>query len=197
MIIKAEDLDSELNYQIKNLPSRDSKVYDDKLINFYIRVYPLIRENQFEIDKMPYVFNIAFYDEEQVIHLVDGTPQRGVVTNQTFDYYFYDVKDLDYDYEISLGPISGGDPDLVISFNPDNQFPNYEFNDYKSNNQFSTDSIILKKEILRKAVNNQTGSLQIYIGVYTKDPLAIYSIVMIKKGDFNPIFLKIGEVLAG
>jgi hypothetical protein len=86
---------------------------------------------------------------------------------------------------------------LVISFNPDNQFPNHEFNDYKSNNQFSTDSIILKKEILRNAVNTETGSLQIYIGVYTRDSLAIYSIVMIKKGDFNPIYLKIGEVLSG
>jgi hypothetical protein len=157
----------------------------------------MLRVNEFDIDKMPYVFNIAFYDEEQMINLVDGTPQRGVVTNQTFDYYFYDVKDLEFDYEISLGPISGGDPDLVISFNPDNQFPNHEFNDFKSNNQFSTDSIILKKEVLQQAINTQTGSLQIYIGVYTRDPLAIYSIVMIKKGNFNPIYLKIGEVLAG
>lgn len=81
VIIKAEDLDSELNYQIKNLPSRDGKVYDDKLINFYVRVYPLIQGNEFEIDQMPYVFNIAYYDEEQMIHLVDGTPLRGVVTN--------------------------------------------------------------------------------------------------------------------
>jgi hypothetical protein len=45
VIIKAEDLDSELNYQIKNLPSRDPKAYDDKLINFFIRVYPLLRDN--------------------------------------------------------------------------------------------------------------------------------------------------------
>lgn len=81
VVIKSEDLDDELNYQIKNLPSRNNSAYDDKLINFYIRVYPLLRVNEFAIDPSPYVFNIAYYDEEQMIHLVDGTPQRGVVTN--------------------------------------------------------------------------------------------------------------------
>jgi hypothetical protein len=66
----------------------------------------------------PYVFNIAFYDEEQMIHLQEGRPQRGVVTNQTFDYFYYDITDTDSDYEISLGPVSGGVPDLVISLDP-------------------------------------------------------------------------------
>jgi hypothetical protein len=65
-------------------------------------------------------------------YLVDSTPQRGVVTNQTFDYYYFDVQDTESDYEISLGPISGGDPDLVLSYDKDNQYPNAEFNDYMS-----------------------------------------------------------------
>jgi hypothetical protein len=36
------------------------------------------------------------------------------------------------------------------------------------------------------------GQLQAYIGVYTPDPLSIYSIVMTKKVEFSPIQLNIG-----
>jgi hypothetical protein len=50
----------------------------------------------------------------------------------------------------------------------------------------------LKKEDLKSKINPETGKLQIYIGVYTRDPMSIYSIVMIKRGEFSPIYLKIG-----
>jgi hypothetical protein len=40
------------------------------------------------------------------------------VTNLTFDYFYFDLKEIDADFEISLGPISGGVPDLVISLDP-------------------------------------------------------------------------------
>ena len=83
-----------------------------------------------------------------MIHLQEGLPQRGVVTNQTFDYYFYDLEDLDADYEISLGPIYGGEPNLVISLDPLNKYPTPNINDYSSKNEFMTDSILLTKEML-------------------------------------------------
>ena len=41
------------------------------------------------------------------------------------------------------------------------------------------------------------GKLQAYIGVYTKAPLAIYSIVMGKKVPFGVIKLKVGQIQAG
>lgn len=41
--IKQQDLDEDLFRQVENsLPSRNSSAYSDKLINFYIRVYPLL-----------------------------------------------------------------------------------------------------------------------------------------------------------
>jgi len=79
--IKEEDLDEVLFRQVENsLPSRNSSAYSDKLINFYMRVYPLLNAYE-QIDTLPYIFSIAYYDEEQMNHLVDSTPQRGVVTN--------------------------------------------------------------------------------------------------------------------
>ena len=78
-----------------------------------------------------------------MVHLQEGRPQRGVVTNQTFDYFYYDIQDLDTDYEISLGPISGGVPDLVISLDPENKYPTISDNDLNSFNSFTTDQVIL------------------------------------------------------
>jgi len=100
-------------------------------------------------DTSPYIFNIAFYDEEKLVHLVDGHPQRGVATNQSFDYFYYEIQDLDADYEITLSPVSGGDPDLVLSLDPKMKFPTLKNNDMKSTNQFTTDSILLRKEMIK------------------------------------------------
>ena len=149
---------------------------------------------------MAYTFNIAFYDDAQLVHLVDGHPQRSVVTYQTFDYFYFDLEDADSDYEISLSPISGGDPDLVLSLDPSNMFPTAEVNDYTSTNEFTTDSISITKDTLRAYLedyNHNEGQLQVYIGVYTEAPLAVYSIIMMKKVDFSPIKLKVGQLQAG
>jgi len=106
-----------------------------ELISFYIRVFPYVIAERLRSEQgpkpkeVPYTFDIAFYDEEQIEQLAAGHPQRGVVSNQTFDYYFFDLKQPDTDYEITLSPISGGDPDLVISFDPINKFPTKEKND--------------------------------------------------------------------
>ena len=203
VVISAKDLDKTLNTLInEELPSRASEgAYADKLIDIYIRVYPFVvadassGDKMISSDGMAYAFNIAFYDEGQLVHLVDGRPQRGVVANQTFDYFYFDLEDPDSDYEISLGPISGGDPDLVLSLDPANKFPTAKANHYMSANEFTTDSIRITKEMLSsylKKGNHIKGKLQAYIGVYTKSPLAVYSIVMTRKAEFNPIKLKVG-----
>ena len=94
------------------------------MINFYIRVYPHIKGEQLVLDRetyprgMPYHFDIAFYDKDSQVQLKDGYPQRGVVSQQHFSYFYFDIQNVDHDFEITLSPISGGDPDLVISLVP-------------------------------------------------------------------------------
>jgi len=44
---------------------------------------------------------------------------------------------------VVLTPLSGN-PDLVISLNPDNQFPDKDNHDFISENNFTTDSIIIE-----------------------------------------------------
>lgn len=65
--------------------------------------------------------------------------------NDTFDYYYLPLFDGDEDYEITLTPISGN-PDLVISLNPNNKFPDRENNNYISEEEFTTDSIIISRD---------------------------------------------------
>lgn len=65
-----------------------------------------------------------------------------------------------------------------------------------SENEFSTDSIVLKKEDLVK--HSRHGALnQVYIGVYTTQEVSVFSLLYIQKTDFNPIKLKLGEILGG
>lgn len=42
-----------------------------------------------------------------------------------------------------------------------------------------------------------TSKLQAYIGVLTSSPLSVYSILMIKKSDFSPIKLNLGQIQSG
>ena len=98
----------------------------DHMIDFYIRVYPHVQGEKLVHDRavypkgIPFSFNVAFYDEDSTVKLKDGYPHRGVVSNQTFSYFHFDVPNYDHDFEINLSPISGGDPDLVISLDPSN-----------------------------------------------------------------------------
>lgn len=141
------------------------------------------------------MFDIAFYDEFSLIQLVDGHPVRGVVSNQTFDYYYYDIDDLNYNYEIALEPISGCNPDLVFSLNSNNKFPTREKYDHISEQKFTTDSIIITNTSLKAASSKGLaldGKMQTYIGVYSQQPLCIYSLLMTKMVDFKPIKLVLG-----
>ena len=85
---------------------------------------------------MAYQFTIAFYEQGSMVQLVEGIPQTGEVTADTFDYYrFYLPKNSnssDAIYEITLTPKSGGNPDIVLSLNYSNKFPTKERNDYIS-----------------------------------------------------------------
>jgi len=81
--------------------------------------------------------------------MVDGQPLRGVATNQTIDYYVYDLKDTESEYEITLSPISGGDPDLVISLDPKNKYSTLANADLKSHFLFTTDSIVISKDMIK------------------------------------------------
>ena len=101
------------------------------------------------------------------MHLVEGIPLRGKVTNETFDYFYLDLIE-DTPYEIILTPISGGNPDLVLSYHHKNKFPTLESHDYKSNlsNQ-SVDSIILEKNSLKRKDGKPVK--QVFIGVYSED----------------------------
>jgi hypothetical protein len=116
-----------------------------------------------------------------------------VVRNQTFDYYSYEIDDVSKSYEISLQPISGGNPDLVFSLDRENEFPDKDENTYISKNEFTTDSIVIMNTSLadyaKKYQKDGNGHLKVYIGVYTSDPLAIYSIVVSKMVEFAPVKL--------
>lgn len=121
------------------------------MIDIYLRVYPFVRAENFTNNsefKEAYIFNIAYYDQEQTAHLKDGQPQRGVVSSQQQNYYYFDVQDVESDYEVSLGPISGGNPDFVLSFDTNNKYPTPANNQYSSKNEFTTYNVLLKKETI-------------------------------------------------
>lgn len=82
------------------------------------------------------------------------------------------------EYEISVQPISGGNPDLVYTMDPENKFPSPKDKGvYKSDHLFTTDSLIITQEMIHKRVSqlkdlarNDPGNakpLTVYIGVYT------------------------------
>ncbi len=99
---------------------------------------------------MAYVYTIAFYEQGSFVHLEEGVPIKGMVTNDTIRYYYFDIRDLQASYEIALTPISGN-PDLVLSYT--NKFPDRENYDFISEKQFSTDSIIISKENMDQYLN--------------------------------------------
>jgi hypothetical protein len=91
---------------------------------------------------MAYQYTIGFYEESSTIHLVEGIQAFGTASSDTYDYYSFDILDEDSNYEITVTS-SVGNPDLVISLNASNKFPTPEFNDYISEKEFSTDSIVV------------------------------------------------------
>lgn len=95
-----------------------------------------------------------------------------------------------------MQPISGGNPDLVFSLDPENEFPDKKENTFISKNEFTTDSIVVMNTTLAKFAEKwaQTKSdrMRMYIGVYTSSPLAIYSLVVTKMVEFAPVKLQFG-----
>jgi len=61
-----------------------------QMTNFYIRVYPVVEPGG---GSSAFTFTLAFYDDAQYVQLQDGYPIRGVATNQSMDYYFFDIPD--------------------------------------------------------------------------------------------------------
>lgn len=59
VIIREQDLDELMIDSVED--ERDENLFD-----FYVKVFPLVRETDFADGPItqPYVFNIAFYDEE-------------------------------------------------------------------------------------------------------------------------------------
>lgn len=61
---------------------------------------------------------------------------------------------------------------------------------------------MIKKEVgkLKKMAgddHSKAKPVTVYIGVYTRSPMAIYSIVMTKMVEFNPVKLQVGQMQAG
>jgi len=166
------------------------------MINFYVQVYPLVQPSTQTLAKnqmgQAFSFTIAFYDNLQFILLEDSYPQRGVITNQFIEYYYFTVEDFTADYELTLTVVSGEGANFVLSFDPKNFFPDRNENDYESTNAFTKDSIGITKEMLAAAQKKGyvvNGKLTAKVGVFSTSPLCVYSILMAKKTDFNPIKL--------
>lgn len=70
VVIREEDLDDEIRGEV------DKKTSEERVYDFYIKVLPLVRDSDFAAGPItePFVFNIAFYNEEQFVQLRDGKP---------------------------------------------------------------------------------------------------------------------------
>jgi hypothetical protein len=79
----------------------------------------------------------------------------------------------DTDYEVSVTPKTGN-PDLVLSLNSSNKYPDRKRHEYISEKEFSTDSIIVEAQMIqeyrakaKKEGKNMALVDTVYIGVYT------------------------------
>ena len=125
--------------------------------------------------------------------LRDSKAVRGVVTRKHIDYYKFPIADSNSSYEITVTPISGGNPDLVLSLDSKNEFPTYDNNTVSSTNIFDTDSVTITKSMIERA-----KAKYFFIGIVTSDAdTTVYSLVVARKTKFNPLELQTGVVLSG
>jgi hypothetical protein len=123
---------------------------------------------------MAYVYSIAFYEQGAFYHLKEGVPLAGTVNINDFNYYYLDFPPPQVDqepssYEITLTAMSGN-PDLVVSLDPRNKFPNKVFNNFISEDQLATDSIVIDSQMISNVEDKIGEKLKVsgaYIGVYT------------------------------
>ena len=71
---------------------------------------------------MNWSFFISYYVGSHQEEIREGAPKSAVVEHSEVNYYFFTVHSLDSDIEINVTPIQG-DPDLVISLDPSERFP--------------------------------------------------------------------------
>lgn len=134
------------------------------------------------------------------MRLVEGLRADGEVTVGNYDYFSFDLDRFleNFIYEIAVTPKTGN-PDLVLSLNSSNKFPDRETNDYISESEFSTDSIIVDsamvKEYIKKVQRDGKNRVRtVYIGVYTKvDSKCTFSVMVTKKHEFSPILMLNGQ----
>mmetsp|Transcript_13172 Transcript_13172/g.20501 ORF Transcript_13172/g.20501 Transcript_13172/m.20501 type:complete len:197 (+) Transcript_13172:2836-3426(+) len=106
-------------------------------------------------------------------------------------------------YEVSLTSITGGNPDILISFNSSDKFPSLETAAISSVDNISTEDIILdfrtitKDDKMEMGIDPWNTIVPIYIGVMTKDLSAVFSLVIFEKTHFNPIRLELNQVVGG
>lgn len=159
-------------------PANMSKDEDKEQLaksKYYVLVKPYqysVKEEDQSKDSagMAFVFTIGFYEEDSFIRLALASPLKGQVNSNYFHYFVVDISKVqEDDFEVTLTTISGR-PDIVISFDPSNKFPDRDRNNYISESDFTTDSILISREQLR-TFETKTGKKvgEIYIGVYVAE----------------------------
>jgi len=151
-------------------------------------------------DKSPmsYSFKISFHESRNLIRLSEGQVVRGRVHGNFTAYYSFECDVASgRDYEVTVTPI-GGNPDLAISYDPYNQFPSREDNNFISENAFFKDTVILRHADLKQLARKKNGELKIFIAVYTNEEQpSVYTLVVTAANDFTPILLKAGQAQSG
>ena len=82
------------------------------------------------------------------MHLIEGIPIVGTVYNDTYEYYYFSLKDKEAVYEITLTPKTGN-PDLVLSLDRNNMFPDRDRFTYRSEQEFTGDSILINSTMIK------------------------------------------------
>lgn len=67
---------------------------------------------------------------------------RGIASKKHQNYYYFDISDIESDYEISLVPTNGGRTDFLLSLDINNKYPTIENNVYSSKNEFTTYNVL-------------------------------------------------------
>ena len=61
---------------------------------------------------------------------------------------------MESDYEISLVPTNGGRTDFLLSLDSNNKYPTIENNMYTSKDEFTTYSVLVDKETIKKLLKS-------------------------------------------
>ena len=177
------------NYVI-NIPIND---YWYKIDSTYLI---LVMGDSYLSDKSA-TYVVSFTTGESTVILLEDVPYSGVVVEKTYNYYMFPIHFNHEDVTISLQVFSG-DPDLYISFNPQNPTPTIENYDVRSA-RFSNEAVtIIWENGLRSKCPDLPDNYKfgdkthcfLYIGVYGYRT-STYSIRIHPAKDF-PIMVSLG-----